>query len=72
MAGSASNVRETIDQAMQKQVNSSVAVLDDTGDSSASGSGEILRGENLRKTFRSGTQDVTPLTGSISRLRAAR
>jgi lipoprotein-releasing system ATP-binding protein len=48
---------------MQIQANSSVAVLDDPRATSASGSGEILRGESLRKTFRSGTQDVTPLDG---------
>jgi lipoprotein-releasing system ATP-binding protein len=48
---------------MQIQANSSVAVLEDPSATGASGSGEILRGENLRKTFRSGTQEVTPLDG---------
>ena len=33
------------------------------GETTAPGSREILRGENLRKTFRSGAQDVTPLAG---------
>ncbi|HEY4951628.1 MAG TPA: ABC transporter ATP-binding protein [Candidatus Acidoferrales bacterium] len=48
---------------MQTQANSSTAVLDNTGETTAPGSREILRGENLRKTFRSGAQDVTPLAG---------
>lgn len=48
---------------MQTQANSSTAVLDNTGETTAPGAGEILRGENLRKTFRSGAQDVTPLAG---------
>ena len=48
---------------MHTQANSSAAVLDNTGEVVAPGSGEILRGENLRKTFRSGMQDVTPLAG---------
>src|ERR1700685_3764280 len=48
---------------MQTQANSSTAVLDNSGETSAPGSREILRGENLRKTFRSGAQDVTPLAG---------
>ena len=48
---------------MQTQANSSTAVLDNTGEPTAPGTREILRGENLRKTFRSGAQDVTPLAG---------
>src|SRR6202795_1405680 len=48
---------------MQTQANSSTAVLDNTGETTAPASREILRGENLRKTFRSGAQDVTPLAG---------
>src|SRR5580658_1502395 len=48
---------------MQTQANSSTAVLDNTGETTAPGAREILRGENLRKTFRSGAQDVTPLAG---------
>src|SRR5579863_7099195 len=43
------------------QSNSSVAVLEDAGDGVAPGSAEIVRGEGLRKTFRSGRQEVTPL-----------
>src|ERR1700690_4370841 len=48
---------------MQTQANSSTVVLDNTGETTAPGAREILRGENLRKTFRSGAQDVTPLAG---------
>src|SRR5271155_203871 len=48
---------------MQTQANSSTALLDNTGETTAPGTREILRGENLRKTFRSGAQDVTPLAG---------
>src|ERR1700740_3384398 len=48
---------------MRTQSNSSVAVLEDSGDGGAAGAGEILRGEALRKTFRSGTQEITPLGG---------
>src|SRR5579863_3032942 len=48
---------------MQTQANSSTAVLDNSGETTAPSKGEILRGENLRKTFRSGAQDVTPLAG---------
>src|SRR6204780_1760718 len=48
---------------MHTQANSSAAVLDNTGETTAPDAREILRGENLRKTFRSGAQDVTPLAG---------
>src|SRR5580700_5478490 len=48
---------------MRTQSNSSVAVLEDSGDGGAPGADEILRGEALRKTFRSGTQEITPLDG---------
>ena len=34
-----------------------------TGETTAPGTREILRAENLRKIFRSGAQDVTPLAG---------
>jgi lipoprotein-releasing system ATP-binding protein len=48
---------------MRTQSNSSVAVLEDSGDGGAPGADEILRGQALRKTFRSGTQEITPLDG---------
>jgi lipoprotein-releasing system ATP-binding protein len=48
---------------MRRQSNSSVAVLEDSGDGGATGADEILRGEALRKTFHSGTQEITPLDG---------
>src|ERR1700684_4702611 len=48
---------------MHTQANSSTALLDNTGETTAPDAREILRGENLRKTFRSGAQDVTPLAG---------
>src|SRR6202167_5152101 len=48
---------------MHTQANSSAAVLDNTGETTAPDAREILRGENLRRTFRSGAQDVTPLAG---------
>src|ERR1700679_3647031 len=48
---------------MHTQANSSAAVLDNTGETTAPDAREILRGENLRKTFRSSAQDVTPLAG---------
>ncbi|MFZ3215168.1 MAG: ABC transporter ATP-binding protein [Candidatus Acidiferrales bacterium] len=42
-----------------------MAVLENaaTATAAAPGAGEILRGENLRKTFLSGTQEITPLAG---------
>jgi lipoprotein-releasing system ATP-binding protein len=48
---------------MRTQSNSSVAVLEDSGDGGAPSADEILRGRALRKTFRSGTQQITPLDG---------
>ncbi|MGB7753346.1 MAG: ABC transporter ATP-binding protein, partial [Candidatus Acidiferrales bacterium] len=48
---------------MHTQANSSTALLDKPGETTAPDVREILRGENLRKTFRSGAQDVTPLAG---------
>ncbi len=48
---------------MRTQSNSSVAVLEDAGEGVASSAAEILRGAGLRKTFRSGGQQVTPLDG---------
>ncbi|MFZ0581396.1 MAG: ABC transporter ATP-binding protein [Candidatus Acidiferrales bacterium] len=48
---------------MGTQSNSSVAVLEDAGDGVAPGSAPIVRGEGLRKTFRSGAQEITPLDG---------
>ncbi|MGA8409194.1 MAG: ABC transporter ATP-binding protein [Candidatus Acidiferrales bacterium] len=48
---------------MRKQSNSSVAVLEEVGDGVAPGAAEIVRGEALRKTFRSGAQEITPLDG---------
>jgi lipoprotein-releasing system ATP-binding protein len=46
---------------MSAQSNSGVAILEDAGDGVAPGAAEIVRGEALRKTFRSGAQEVTPL-----------
>jgi lipoprotein-releasing system ATP-binding protein len=40
-----------------------VAVIDDTHFQAATGSGELVRVEGLRKTFRSGSQEITPLDG---------
>jgi lipoprotein-releasing system ATP-binding protein len=48
---------------MQKQANSGVAILENFSDTTALHSDEILRTENLRKTFRSGAQEITPLQG---------
>ena len=63
MASSASNVKESGPTVMQKQANSVVAMLENFGDRTALRSHEILRAENLRKAFRSGTQEITPLQG---------
>jgi lipoprotein-releasing system ATP-binding protein len=61
---SASNVKESSPTAMQKQANSSVAILENCfSDRTPLRSDEILRTENLQKTFRSGTQEITPLQG---------
>lgn len=40
-----------------------VAVIDDSHLGAATGSGELVRVEQLRKTFRSGSQEITPLDG---------
>jgi lipoprotein-releasing system ATP-binding protein len=40
-----------------------VAVIDETHLRAATGSGELVRVEQLRKTFRSGSQEITPLDG---------
>ncbi len=40
-----------------------VAVIDETQLQAVTGSGELVRVEGLRKTFRSGTQEITPLDG---------
>ncbi len=48
---------------MLKQASSSAAVLDDSPYGAASISGTFMRGEDLRKTFLSGTQEITPLDG---------
>src|ERR1700735_5443412 len=48
---------------MQTQANSSVAILDDSRFGAPRTSGTVLRCEGLRKTFRSGTQEITPIEG---------
>jgi lipoprotein-releasing system ATP-binding protein len=40
-----------------------VAVIDDTHFGAATGSGELVRVEGLRKVFHSGSQEITPLAG---------
>ena len=40
-----------------------VAVIDDTHSRAATGSGELVRVEGLRKVFHSGSQEITPLDG---------
>jgi lipoprotein-releasing system ATP-binding protein len=40
-----------------------VAVIDDTHFRTATGSGELVRVEGLRKAFHSGSQEITPLDG---------
>jgi lipoprotein-releasing system ATP-binding protein len=47
---------------MQKQTNSSVAILDDSQLGEAR-TGILLRCDALRKTFCSGTQEITPIDG---------
>src|ERR1700677_156519 len=48
---------------MQTQTNSSVAILDDSRSVDPRTSGILLRCDSLRKTFRSGTQEITPIDG---------
>jgi lipoprotein-releasing system ATP-binding protein len=48
---------------MRGQATLGVAVIDETQLQAATGSGELVRVEGLRKTFRSGTQEITPLDG---------
>ena len=47
---------------MNTQAATGVA-LDDSPNGAAASSGQILRTENLRKTFHSGTQEIAPLDG---------
>jgi lipoprotein-releasing system ATP-binding protein len=63
LARSASNVKETSPTSMHQQHTSSIAVLDNVSDGTALRSNEMLRTEDLRKTFLSGTQEITPLRG---------
>jgi len=48
---------------MQTQTNSSVAILDDSRFGDSRTSGILLRCDGLRKSFRSGTQEITPIDG---------
>src|SRR5271170_4794223 len=48
---------------MQTQTNSSVAILDDSRFGDSRTSGTLLRCDGLRKSFRSGTQEITPIDG---------
>ena len=48
---------------MRGQATLGVAVIDETHLQAVTGSGELVRVEGLRKTFRSGTQEITPLDG---------
>ena len=48
---------------MRGQATLGVAVIDETQLQAVTGSGELVRVEGLRKTFRSGTQEITPLDG---------
>src|SRR5579862_4225383 len=48
---------------MRGQATLGVAVIDETHSQAVTGSGELVRVEGLRKTFRSGTQEITPLDG---------
>ena len=49
--------------ALETQTNPGVAVMDDSLFGAVPNRGEILRTEGLRKTFHSGTQEITPLEG---------
>lgn len=48
---------------MQTQTNSSVVLLEDSRLGAPRTSGILLRCDGLRKTFRSGTQEITPIDG---------
>jgi lipoprotein-releasing system ATP-binding protein len=48
---------------MQTQTSSSVAILDDSRFGASRTSGILLRCDSLRKSFRSGTQEITPIDG---------
>jgi len=48
---------------MRGQDTLSVAVIDETHLQAVTGSRELVRVEGLRKTFRSGSQEITPLDG---------
>lgn len=48
---------------MLTQANPGVVVLGDSGDAITTNSEAIVRVESLRKTFRSGEQEITPLDG---------
>jgi lipoprotein-releasing system ATP-binding protein len=61
--GSSASKLCEIYQAMQRQASLGTAVMDDSQSGGARGTGEILRAENLRKTFLSGQQEITPLDG---------
>lgn len=48
---------------MQREAGTSVAVMDGSPSGAAKSCSEFLRAEGLRKTFRSGPQEITPLDG---------
>jgi lipoprotein-releasing system ATP-binding protein len=48
---------------MQTQTSSNVAILDDSRFGDSRTSGTLLRCDGLRKSFRSGTQEITPIDG---------
>jgi lipoprotein-releasing system ATP-binding protein len=48
---------------MQLHPNSSTAVMDGPAGAGRPGADEFVRGENIRKVFRSGAQQITPLDG---------
>jgi lipoprotein-releasing system ATP-binding protein len=48
---------------MKRQATLGVAVIDDTQFRAATGSGELVRVEGLRKVYHSGSQEITPLDG---------
>jgi lipoprotein-releasing system ATP-binding protein len=48
---------------MKRQATLGVAVIDDTQFRAATGSGELVRVEGLRKVYHSGSQEISPLDG---------
>ena len=48
---------------MHTQASLGALAVDDSHFGAATNSGQILLIENLRKTFRSGSQEITPLDG---------